>query len=83
MRNIIRIILFLFLVVSLLYGLTSEDMKKLGFHSDYTTNEKGETFTYSYILTDEGRIPEKPLERICSNNYRYSDTTVLWVDRAH
>jgi len=83
MRNVIYIILFLFLIVSLLHGLTSEDMKKPGFYSEYTTNEKGETFTYSYILTDEGRIPEKPLERISLNNYRYSDTTVLWVDRAH
>lgn len=83
MRKYILILIFLFSFVLILQGLTTEERNLPGCYTEYRTNGKGGLSSYSYIFTGDKKIPEQPLENIQMNNPRYSDTTVLWVDRNH
>lgn len=84
MQKRILAILFLFIIVSLLQGITPEERNLPGSYTEYRTNEKGELISYTYIFTGKEKIPEEPFgSGVVSFSTRYSDTTVLWVDRNH
>ena len=83
MRNVIFIILPLLLISSLIQGAPQNNDKLPGCYTEYVTDARGEVKAYTYIFTGQKNIPEKPFERIATTEERYSDTTVLWVDRNH
>ncbi len=82
MRFFTRLLLLLILA-SVLHGNATEGTLLPGVYCEYTTDSKGEVLSHTYIFTGEKRIPESPLERISSPHGKYTDTTVLWVDRSH
>lgn len=82
MRNSVLVFVILLVFIIPLLGATSQEEMLPGFYSDYRVNEKGENVCYYYTFTGEKRIPQEP-EYGKQFAARYSDTTVLWVDRNH
>lgn len=80
-QNVIILLLLLFALN--LYSNKIDDAELPGIYNGFSTNEKGDICTHSYIFTGTERIPEYPLDRNEFETFRYSDTTVLWVDRNH